>query len=60
MSTPLQADALLIRRIREGDADAWSELIGRFEGRLLAYVEGRVPQSRRRPRTWCRRRLSGF
>jgi RNA polymerase sigma-70 factor (ECF subfamily) len=39
---PPEADALLIRRIREGDAEAWNELIGRFEGRLLAYVEGRT------------------
>jgi RNA polymerase sigma-70 factor, ECF subfamily len=37
-----QANALLIRRIRQGDADAWSELIGRYEGRLLAYVESRL------------------
>jgi RNA polymerase sigma-70 factor, ECF subfamily len=35
-------DALLIRRIRQGDAEAWSELIARFEGRLLAYVESRT------------------
>src|SRR3990172_4735543 len=32
MSSPPEADTLLIRRIREGDAEAWSELIGRFEG----------------------------
>jgi RNA polymerase sigma-70 factor (ECF subfamily) len=31
-----------VDRIRAGDADAWSELIARFEGRLLAYVESRV------------------
>jgi len=35
-------DELLIRRIREGDAEAWNELIGRYEGRLLAYVESRT------------------
>jgi len=33
---------LLIRRIREGDAEAWAELIDRFEGRLLAFVQGRT------------------
>ena len=38
----MSVDALLIGRIREGDAEAWSELIGRFEGRLLAYVESRT------------------
>ena len=42
MPAPPQADALLIRRIREGNAEAWNELIGRFEGRLLAYVESRT------------------
>jgi RNA polymerase sigma-70 factor, ECF subfamily len=42
MSSPPKADALLIRRIRDGDSEAWSELIGRFEGRLLAYVESRT------------------
>ena len=37
-----QAEALLIRRIREGDAEAWNDLIAHFEGRLLAYVESRI------------------
>jgi RNA polymerase sigma-70 factor (ECF subfamily) len=35
-------DALLIERIRRGEADGWGELIARFEGRLLAFVELRV------------------
>jgi RNA polymerase sigma-70 factor, ECF subfamily len=42
MPTPSEIDSLLIRRIREGDADAWSELIERYEGRLLAFVESRT------------------
>ena len=42
MSVPSQADSLLIRRIRAGEAQAWSELIARYEGRLLAYVESRL------------------
>lgn len=37
-----QSDTLLIDRIRAGEADAWDELIGRFEGRLLAFVEIRL------------------
>ena len=37
-----EADTLLVSRIRAGDADAWSEMIGRFEGRLLAFVDGRL------------------
>jgi RNA polymerase sigma-70 factor, ECF subfamily len=35
-------DKLLVERIRGGESDAWNELIARFEGRLLAYVESRV------------------
>lgn len=37
-----QAESLLIERIRQGDADAWSDLIARYEGRLLAFAETRV------------------
>jgi RNA polymerase sigma-70 factor (ECF subfamily) len=37
-----EVDAVLIGRIREGNAEAWTELIARYEGRLLAYVEGRT------------------
>jgi len=39
---PSRSDALLIRRIRDGDQAAWRELIARFEGRLLAFVESRL------------------
>lgn len=39
MSNP---DALLIGRIRQGEAEAWNELIARFEGRLLAFAESRL------------------
>lgn len=42
MSVPSQSDSLLIRQIRAGRQEAWNELIARFEGRLLAYVESRV------------------
>jgi RNA polymerase sigma-70 factor (ECF subfamily) len=42
MSVPSQSDSLLIGRIRDGDAEAWNELIARFEGRLLAYVQSRT------------------
>ena len=42
MSTSAQSDALLIRRIRAGEDEAWNELIARFEGRLLAFVESRL------------------
>ena len=37
-----RTDRLLIDRIRRGDEDAWGDLIARYEGRLLAFVESRV------------------
>ena len=37
-----QSDRLLIRQIREGDADAWRSLVQKYEGRLLAFVEARI------------------
>lgn len=42
MTIPSQSDSLLVRRIRGGETEAWNELITRFEGRLLAYVESRI------------------
>lgn len=39
---PLDADRLLIDRIRTGDQNAWAECIARFEGRLLAFVDSRL------------------
>ena len=35
-------DRLLLVRIRTGDAQAWSDFIARYEGRLLAFVESRL------------------
>ena len=37
-----EADRLLIKNIRQGDSRAWETLIGRYEGRLLAFVERRL------------------
>ncbi len=42
MANAAQSDQLLVARIRSGESDAWNELIARFEGRLLAFVEGRL------------------
>jgi RNA polymerase sigma-70 factor (ECF subfamily) len=36
------SDTLLVERIKCGETDAWNELIARFEGRLLGYVESRL------------------
>jgi RNA polymerase sigma-70 factor (ECF subfamily) len=35
-------DSLLIDRVRRAEPDAWDELIARFEGRILAFVESRL------------------
>ncbi|MGI8978169.1 MAG: RNA polymerase sigma factor [Pirellulaceae bacterium] len=42
MRQSLDADSLLIERIRRGEGDAWTDLIARYEGRLLAFVESRL------------------
>src|SRR3954453_1536335 len=36
------AEKLLIRQVRAGDAQAWHGLIERYEGRLLAFVDSRL------------------
>ncbi len=41
MSQP-ELDHVIVRRIRQGDADVWNELIARYEGRLQAFVESRL------------------
>jgi RNA polymerase sigma-70 factor (ECF subfamily) len=41
MSQP-ELDQVLVTRIRQGDAEVWNDLIARFEGRLLAFVESRL------------------
>ena len=41
-SSASDADRLLVDRIRRGEGDAWTELIARFEGRLIAYVDRRL------------------
>src|SRR5437879_13392105 len=37
-----EGDRLLIQQIREGDQRAWENLIARYEGRLLAFVQRRL------------------
>lgn len=37
-----EADRLLIRQVRQGDQHAWQQLIERYEGRLLAFVDSRL------------------
>jgi len=42
MARSNEIDRLLISRIRSGDTDAWTDLIRRYEGRLLAFVDSRL------------------
>lgn len=42
MTAPSESDRLLVDRIRAGDEHAWNDLIARYEGRLLAFVESRL------------------
>ena len=42
MTALSDADSLLVDRIRRGESDAWNDLIERYEGRLLAFVESRL------------------
>lgn len=44
MSTS-EADDILVKRIRSGDETAWNDLIARYEGRLLAFVDSRLGKS---------------
>jgi RNA polymerase sigma-70 factor (ECF subfamily) len=42
MTATRDADSLLVERIRRGEGEAWTDLIARYEGRLLAFVESRL------------------
>lgn len=37
-----QSDRVLIEQIRQGDTSSWDQLIARYEGRLLAFVDRRL------------------
>jgi RNA polymerase sigma-70 factor, ECF subfamily len=37
-----ETDRLLIQQIRRGDSRSWDDLIARYEGRLLAFVDRRL------------------
>ncbi|MHC4117726.1 MAG: RNA polymerase sigma factor [Planctomycetota bacterium] len=44
MSKPGQTDTRLLEAIRRGDAETWSKLINKYQGRLLRYAMTRVAQ----------------
>lgn len=37
-----EADKLVIQQVRAGDGRAWQQLIERYEGRLLAFIDSRL------------------
>jgi RNA polymerase sigma-70 factor (ECF subfamily) len=37
-----ESDRLLVQQIRQGNSRAWDDLIARYEGRLLAFVDRRL------------------
>jgi RNA polymerase sigma-70 factor (ECF subfamily) len=39
---PSETDRLIVQKIRDGDDRAWDQLIARYEGRLLAFVNRRL------------------
>ncbi len=39
------AEEFLIDQIRKGDADAWRQLVGRYQGRLMAFATHDLPSS---------------
>ncbi len=39
---PPSGEALLVQRVRQGEAEAWERLIEQYEGRLLAFCESRL------------------
>ena len=45
MSELTEADRFLLEKIRQGDADAWSQMVDRYRGRLLAFAQSRLRRS---------------
>ena len=42
MSKLTEADRHLLAQIRRGDSDGWSQLVDRYQGRLLAFARGQL------------------
>lgn len=45
MNELTQADRYLLDLIRQGSADGWSQLVERYQGRLLAFARNKLPRS---------------
>lgn len=46
MAELTEAERYLLAQVRQGDPAAWSQLVDRYQGRLLAFARGRVRQGR--------------
>ncbi len=44
MNNISQAEEYLLGQIRRGDNEAWSQLVNRYEGRLLHFAQAKLPQ----------------
>ncbi len=44
MSGLTEADRYLLEQIRQGDAEAWGQLVSRFQGRLVAFARSKTRQ----------------
>ncbi len=44
MNNISQAEEYLLGQIRQGDNEAWSQLVNRYEGRLLHFAQAKLPQ----------------
>lgn len=40
-----QADRYLLEQIRQGSADGWAQMVGRFQGRLTAFARSRLGET---------------
>jgi len=45
MSVISEAERYLLQQIRQGDSQAWRQLVDRYQGRLVAFARGRLPPS---------------
>src|SRR6266498_4098341 len=45
MAEASEADKYLLDQIAQGNTDAWSQLVNRYHGRLLAFARARLPKS---------------
>ncbi len=45
MSELSEADRFLLEQIRQGDSEGWRQLVGRYQGRLVAFARSKLRQS---------------